>query len=658
MTESQFPDYLGLVGLGDEVVLPSPLIESDWNLRIRDYEDRTFRWGLVTGAYPDPDLGYTFNPAASYRIEITPDVGLVDADEMFTAYNPTTGKGNGRLRILEGLTLGVELTDQGDESVTYQIPIEDMYRILAPGFDRYLWRVMGVDDEGQEGHPSALQRFRGRVVVPSVSWTVDTPTEPPRSLTYTLTGTRTSTVTSIEINDTEAWTTYPSPESWQAEVPLDGGRNVFFVRAFDALGNGSEYRQVEVSTSSETMGEGKYFNRFDDFGYQMSLPRLPGERNASYRGRLKDVVQHKASSLYDGLMNAFGRELDLGYIDQGLLLRAAISPERGTRLPVRIWSSSTNFYVQTERMFHRQRYARPEGNTWRVELEEYPTDNVVVEQPIGTILPHKQYVLEEDDGRFWIRFLFPDHALTPVYLSYAYAKKISKHGRTVAEVVADLTAIQHEGVTLLEVTQNASLTGTESANGFMKFTQQRLDLGPWNTAGQIEVTEFPVRWMEAELCPFLEDDMRTRYLNQYGSLFGTQYSGWAMRAKAELHTTWGFLIADKNLWSHPQLTASGVGDLPTHWDMFTGSWITTGQGPSFSSTSAWPRGFIHPGDSSLMDAYGIPRLLMYSGIGDSHDLYFLVEDGSPIWEPALPSTIFASSGGTNTTSLGLGVGGP
>ena len=222
MGASQFPDNLGLIGVGDgKVVLPSPTITAGWNLIVRDYEDRSFRWMGVAGLIQDPTQGYIFQKADSYRLEITPDLGFPDIDEMFTAYNPATGFGNGRLRIFPDLTIGVELTDNGDETVTYQVPIEEMYRVLAPGFDRYLWRIRAVSESDLEGHPSIVQSFKGRVVVPDVSWTLEDVTKAPTGLTYTLHGTRTATVTQGTVNDSDSWTTYPSPSTWEAEVPLD-----------------------------------------------------------------------------------------------------------------------------------------------------------------------------------------------------------------------------------------------------------------------------------------------------------------------------------------------------------------------------------------------------------------------------------------------------
>lgn len=622
--------------------IPGPLVTSGWNLSTRDYEDRTFRWTKVTGEF---DPGPSYEAITRYTLQVTPHVQLTNLEEMFTPYNSGTGLGNGRLLELTELDIGSELTDMGDGSVTYTMSLENMAKVIAPGFEKYLWRVIGVDLSARvDGTPSDLQNFRGRVMVPSVAWTVEKPEAYSSSLSATIRGTKSPSVTVVTINDNSKWTSYPSPDSWQAEVPLDGGRNVFFVRAIDAQGNGSEYRQVEIRTSNEDLDDGSYFNRFDDFGYQMSLPRLPGERNASYRDRIKDVLLHRASPRYAGLMNAFGRELDLSYMDQGLSIAPGVRESTGTEIVSRLWGTSSYIYVQSGGMQYRNMYIKPDGNTWRAQLPKYVVDRVVVEQPIGKPIDPRYYVVEEENGEFCLRFLGPEYTGKPVWVSYAYAERVQTHGATLSEVVSALNALTEDNTQIIEVTMNSPLTGTESAAGLQAFPPISANNKYYQTAGKTIVESLPVRWINAELCPFMEDDLRSRYVNSYGSLFNTEYSGWAFRVKAQLHTTWGFLIADKNLWSHPQLVTSGVGDLPSRWDMFTGSWTTTGAGPQFSTRSAWPRGWIHPSDLSAMIPYGIPRSLLYSGIGDGHDLYALIEDGSVGTEAATPTPVYFASG--------------
>lgn len=625
--DSQFPDYLGKISAGHgKVVLPSPSIESDWNLTVRDYEDRTFQWGLVAGLEPDPSLGYQFVEAASYRLEITPDLGWTELEAMFTPYEPGTGTGNGRLKVFRDLVVGSHLVDQGDQSVQYQVALDDMRRILAPGFERYLWRVVAVSENGHEGHPSAVQSFRGRVVVSRAAWTVNGPSGPLQGLTARLSGTRQAHVSSIEINDTDAWTSYPSPETWEAEVPLSGGRNVFFVRAFDAQGNGSEYRKVEVEVKNEALETHAYFNTFDEFGFLMGLSRLPGERNASYKARIQDVLVHRAGPKYWQIMNGLGRELDLSYIDEALRILPAIDTETGRRYAnVRVWKTSSWIYVSDPRMVARHEYVELGGNTWKAELAHpHVLSEVVVEQPIGQVVPSSAYTVEDGE----ITFKHPTYTQRPLYVTYTYAERFKSYDRTVTALVTDLNNFTVEGKNLLSVTIDPNMTGSESASGLQTFPVTTLG-SSYRTAGDLVVSHFPVRWMEVELHAFLEEDFVARFRNDHGSLFGSRYAGWAMQIKRQMHTTWGFLVADKNVWSHPRLRTSGIGSLSTHWDSFQGGWVSTVSGPVYSTRQAWPRSFRDPANQSHLRVHGVPWRHLRGGIGDGWSLRLALEDLDP-----------------------------
>ena len=164
---SNFPDNLGLIGVGDgKGVLPAPPIESGWNPFVRGADDGVFKWKLVTGIEPDPSLGYQFVEAYSYRIEITPDLGWTNKETMFEPYlDPTVG--NARLHIFQNLREGIDLVVGPDETATYTIDAATMKSILAPGFEDYLWRVIAVAETGHEGHSSEVQYFRGQVWLPT-----------------------------------------------------------------------------------------------------------------------------------------------------------------------------------------------------------------------------------------------------------------------------------------------------------------------------------------------------------------------------------------------------------------------------------------------------------------------------------------------------------
>lgn len=74
-----------------------------------------------------------------------------------------------------------------------------------------------------------------------------------------------------------------------------------------------EYEQVEVTvdagTTLYTPVAHSIFNELDSIGMLLGLPRLPNEHNAPYKHRLLDVMVHKSSSTYLGLLFGITREL-------------------------------------------------------------------------------------------------------------------------------------------------------------------------------------------------------------------------------------------------------------------------------------------------------------------------------------------------------------
>lgn len=623
---SEFPDNLSLIGAGDgKVVLPSPPIESDWNPILRDYEDRTFRWNLVQGLEPDPDLGYQLVEPDHYRLEITPDLNWADTLSQFTPYEPAGGTGNGRLRIFDDLVVGEDLiVSEEDESVTFLIPIDDMKRILAPGYERYLWRVVAVSPCGHEGHPSELQHFKGRVIVPSVSWSVEPLAKIAGSMTVRIHGKKNASVSRIEVNDDDTLSVYPSQDSWEAEVPLLAGRNVFYIRAFDSLGNGSEYRIVETELSNDEPEQGAYFNKFDDFGYMFGVERLPDERNVDLRRRVTDVFVHPSGPRRPGLVHGLTRDLDLEFDDAAILLEPAGNPRTDTLwTDVRVWVTGSAIYVQTDKTNVVREYAEVPGSTWRFQpAHENVTRGMTIEQPIGHRIPASHYTFK--DG--WVQILRPEYANAPVYLTYSYAERITTYDKTLQQIVSALNALTIGGDQIVVATLSDQRTGTESAAGLSTLGPTRLGTPPYRTTGGVQYNQVPLRWSQLEINALLDPEFIRRFNGGSGSLFGTEYERWAWQLKSELRTTWGFLVADKNVWSAPKLRVSGIGRLPTTWDAPLAVWKHTATGPEYSGRQAWPRGLRSLLDGSWLVPSGVPHSMMRGGIGLGYDLFTLVED--------------------------------
>ena len=623
---SQFPDSLGIIGMGGgKAVFPAPEVQADWNPQVRGYQDGTFRWGLVTGSTPDPELGWQFVEPAGYRIEITPDLGWPNTEEMFEPYTHGS-RGNTLLRVFRFDVADMTMLD--DETGEYEISEAELRRIIAPGFERYLWRVAAVAPNGHVGHYSGIQSFRGRVVVVNLAWTVRDPDSPARTATTTISGTRETFVKRIEVNGEAGWTQFPTPTTWRAEVPLGRGRNVFFLRAFDANGYGSEYRQVEVEVTSNDLNTHSYFNRFDDFGYRMGLQRLPEEPNQPYRERIKDVMVHRAGPTYPGLCNAIVRELALTSYDQALLVRPAVNPmNQAVRWnDVVIWMTARHFYVRRGTFLEIQERAEVEGRSLQVRPAKIAAGpSFVVEIEPGVAIPPEHYrVLADADGPF-IQFSDVSYSGQRVLITYQFAERVYFPDKTIDELVDALNAVTVNGQQVIEVEKSDDVDGDWSARGLQRFQPLPLTGGPYFTAGQVETDDYPVRWSPFELSSFMDPDFRERFRNSRGSFFGTQYAAWAYGLKSKLKTTWGYLIADASVWSSLLIRVSGAGSLDLVYDAWRAGWESATGDYELDPFEAAVRGYRDPRDGSALRFRGLPASMFWSGPGYHWDLLVIVD---------------------------------
>lgn len=618
------PGAFGSIVSGDgSIILPGPSIDPDHNLIVRDYEDRTFRWGEVVGLESDPSLGYQTTEAAYYKLELTPDLGWSNIDAMFVPYVAgSTTQGNAKLIILDRLALVDDLTVVGDGTVSYAVPLDTMKKLLAPGYPKYLWRVSAISTSGHVGEPSSVQNFTGRVVVPSTTWTIDPVPKTARSLTITLTGTKEPGIASIEINGSTTLTSFPSVNRWKAEVPLGAGRNTFSIRAIDAQDNTSEYRTVEVELTSKDLSVHSLWNKFDDFGYLMDLGRLPGENNADYKDRIQDVMVHRASPKYMGLMNGLLRELDLGYYDRAILAAPGVNQHTDRNVKVMIWANSTSLFVHSTRMIRQHVYHKVNQHDLTVLVDDARIfGRLTVEQPIGVLVPENDYEFSEGV----IKFRLKKYANDPVFLTYEYVEKVDFGTHTLDSFISAVNALTFNGVPLVTMTLGDQVGSDLSASGIMRFPPVVLGEGTYRDAAGEELDgQYPIRWAEIKLYAFMDKAFKSQYLNSNGSYFGTKYDAWAARMKAFMRTTWGLLVADDNVWTGKKIKVSGIGSLDTVYDARSGYWMAP-DGTIYPTYMAEYLDYIDPVTGVMLVYVGVPEEWVLSGVGDGDDLYVTID---------------------------------
>lgn len=654
----EYPDNLGAITYGDgAVVLPGPDIQPGWNPLIRDYEDRAFRWRQVVGLEPSPDQGYQLAQAERYKLEITPDLGWPNVESMFEPYiDNGLALGNARLVIMDLLHIDEDLIQIGDETVQYNVPLDTMKTILAPGYTKYLWRVRAISTTGAVGDPSSIQSFKGRVIVANTDWSVNPLPEKSTAMSVMITGTKSESIAQIEVNGITDLVSYPSKTSWVVDMPLIGGRNIFDIRAIDTQGNTSEYRRVETEVETSTPDVFNYFNRFDDFGLMLDLPRLPGENNYDYRERIKDVMIHRGGPDYPGLMNAIIRELGLEYYDEAMYLAPAIDED--TQKPyddMYCWIDARGFNVVASRFKITSHYHTINPNTGRITISG-PIYRVVAEQPQGVVIPDTDYTVD-DTG---IAFTNPKYYDAPVHLSYTLVLTIYITDQTIGELIEEINARTFRGDQQVIATLGTGIDPDLPASGLQRFRPINLSSGTVyrNLADEEVFYKYPVRWAAAELYALTDPKFKDLYRTQWNSLFGTQYDSWAMSLKAGLHTTWGYLVADDNVWSHPEIRVSGIGTLDTVYDAPKGYWMSANSSIMYPVRMAAVLGMQDPGDGSALGYYGVPWLWLKSGVGDGDDLYVSMTEvqGDIEQEAQTEFTIVQTAASAEPENMDLGIG--
>jgi hypothetical protein len=208
-------------------------------------------------------------------------------------------------------------------------------------------------------------------------------------------------------------------------------------------------------------------------------------------------------------------------------------------------------------------------------------------------------------------------------------------------------------------TIKAGFEDGQSASGLQRFAPIGLGARTYTTLGDVQVEgKYPIRWAEAELYPIMDSGFKDRYLNANGSRFGTPYDAWAMSLKTRIHTTWGYLVADENVWSHPDLRVSGIGTLETIFDAPKGHWSSSKTANNYSTRMARAMGFRDLSNGSALGLVGLSWEWLQSGIGDGDDLYVsLVESQGNLDQPAEESyTILQTAESQEVTNSDPGLG--
>lgn len=643
-----FTQPLGSISVGSgRQVLPAPSIPTDANPHLRSTFERTFVWNATvaepistvsSGGDPIPVPGEV---AATYTLEVTPDLGWANYEAMFQA--PVLGRtdvGNDMLRQYKGLTAGAELsvnTAAGGSlltELTYTIDIAEISELIGEGYPDFLWRVRGVRNDGNEGTPSAIQRFRGRVevntsdIASDSDWTIDPISLPVQSTFVTISGTKTPAISYIEVDGNSGLSTNLSAVRWTADVMVPPSGKKVFLRAVDTQGNTSVYKTIDLTIETAELEEIQVDNVFDEFGIALDLERLPSESNEDYRTRLLDVNVRKGTAQYSGLRSSITRGLNLSQIDDAIVLTPGTNPASNARFSDVEFSLGQRYAkVNSPLLRAKHEYKKVDGWDWSVSLDRNIADvNLKVESPIGIEIDDNKFDVDIDSNK--IVFTDETYAEKDIWVSYEYYERFDTVGQTIAALQVWLSTVTVSGAALVNSTANTALDTSKPCDELERLPRRVVSRSRTQTVSGSDVDGIPLRWCEAIIRVLQDAEVKERFKNSDNSYFGTSIEGWATRVKNLAANQWGYAVADRSVWMSANEVERIETYLDTTFDAPLGFWTSSNpqKAHRYTTEEAYALNYISPGDGSDMVRVGLDRSKLKSGIGDGVDLMVRISE--------------------------------
>lgn len=406
--------------------------------------------------------------------------------------------------------------------------------------------------------------------------------------------------------------TYPSPTTWEADILVEPDVTDYNYQFVDRSGVESPWYTATVVVKESTPGEAPATNTIDLWGTRLDTERLSGESNVAYRNRLLDVFVHRGGPTHAGLLNALGRDLNLDYQDQALIIQAESSPVSGLRFDrIRLGISSKKIRVYHPDLEIHDELALVSPVTREVTPSRYVAKDLVVSLEDGTVL---EYEYDESLNKVYIS---GDYGSQVVRLSYTYMHVVDRTSKTLTELAAELEALETPaGDQLITVTVHADY-GDETAEKLQRFPETLIQEKHLDATGT-EVDGLPVRWIDCTIeivwDPELHDSVRT----WTGSLWNTRIDSAFQALVNTAKQTWGTAVADDSVWGTHKFPLHGGQHIDCVYDAPLGYWENPVTGEIFDRWQAEHSTDPCTGDSLIYK--GINRTEYQSGVGGKNDL--------------------------------------
>lgn len=635
----------------------APTGSIDYNSVKRSLNDRQFYWQpsdvyeFVIPATGTTGGKFELTAVDTYEFGITPDLGWYITEDLFKPYSPLDPyRTNSQLILKSNLSVdnGNIAYSNASRKLYITLSEDDMQALLYLNFGSYVWSVRGKTKNGTYTQWSAPRRFAGYYQIPDTYVTVDERVKLSNKRTVTLRGKKNDIVSTVAINSVTGLTRYPNQNTWEYDVLLTGGNNLFYIKGITNQSIETPLTSITVLLATGSLSLQKLYNTFDDFGSLAGVERLPYEANNSYKTRIKDVFIHPAESNLLGLTNSIARNLNLTYDDEALVIKPASIENRfadevypGLHIEIdtnTVYVGSQSFYSD-----HEYHLVDPQDMSIDLRYKVNPlfTNDLKVYSSPGNLINSKDYLLENGKLKFY-------EPIEESWVSYNKYLEIDKSiSKTVYDIYTGLTNLSYENRTLFTVTTG---TANGSADGLLKGRYIVRSSSKYIDSDENVQQGTPIKWVNFSLNKLVDPNYQARYTGEFGDLLNSKIESFVKAFKNKSHISFDKLVCDVDVFDPIDEDTESSAYIPGVLDPVKGYWKSTNptENSKFSTAQAIEMDFISPKDKAQMEFYGLKAGQFKSGIGDNDDLKIVISNYT-LKEDIIKPDIFRATLGFEST---------
>ena len=350
-----------------------------------------------------------------------------------------------------------------------------------------------------------------------------------------LTGTKDPSVSIVYVDNSSARSNYPSATEWRADLLLAPGHNTVSVQGEDVAGTKTGVLSISIELPAPRPSLHNTFGTLDEYGLELGLSRLPGEKNFFYRARLLAVETLRPNSSYPGLLYAVARDLSVQIEEAALtisVLEDSVGQKRLTNAfltidPMVVW-------VEAKQFLRTREIHRVDPGSLRIVLDYHAVDEVSIQLTdiAGSVIHDLDYLY--DDQHRWITVKDPNLAGQYLLATYQYRYRIDlQSDTTVAYLMKLLQDIKNPEEPALSVLLSGN--GDRLARLLIRPARSSLD------------SELTIDYCPIGLFPLHDREVVDRKLNPDGTFFESTALKYVRQLRTLARDRWRDLLLDRDL---------------------------------------------------------------------------------------------------------------